>query len=101
LLRPPVCLARLHLLAESNQVHYAPTPGHDPAAAEVLAPREFVVRVVTQIPQPRTHLVQYCGAAMRIVSVITAPHVIRRILDHLAHTAASLRAPPRHDTASR
>lgn len=60
--RPPVCLARLHVRAESNQVRYAPKPGHDPADAEVMDPLEFVARAVTQIPQPRTHLVQYVGA---------------------------------------
>ncbi|MFQ5973878.1 MAG: transposase [Alphaproteobacteria bacterium] len=152
LLRPPVCLARLHLLADSNEVRYVPKPGHDRATAAVMDPLEFVARVITQIPQPRAHLVHYCGAyanraragarhrptrdaatarprrpavrkrwaalihrvyqidpltcprcgaTMRIVSVITAPHLVRRILDHLAHTAASSRAPPRGDTAAR
>ena len=42
-----------------------------------------------------------CGAAMHIVSVITEPHVTRRILDHLANTADPSRAPPRVETASR
>ena len=35
-----------------------------------------------------------CRSLMRVVSVITEPGLIRRILDHLAHRAEEGRAPP-------
>ena len=81
----------------------APRPANsaEPAATGAGAVRKRWADLIHRVYEVDPLTCPHCGAAMRIVSIITAPRVIRRILDHLAHTAASSRAPPRVDTAAR
>ena len=61
LIRPPVSLQRLHYLPETNQVLYQAKPGHDGGSSENIDPMEFVARVLTHIPDPNRHTIDYFG----------------------------------------
>lgn len=151
MLRSPVSLSRLQWSPGSPHVLYAPKTSHDDSGElfprlEKIDALEFLARVITQIPEPRRHLLFYyghyanvvrgrrpnsesesqpetartntleeettasparkqasrrrwanliqrvfeldpllcsCGGALRVVSFITEPRVIRNILQHL------------------
>lgn len=162
MLRSPVSLSRLQWSPGSPHVLYAPKTSHDDPSElfprlEKIDALEFLARVITQIPQPKRHLLFYyghyanvvrarrqsslsdeqtdntradthqdeptlsparkqalrrrwadlirrvfeldplrcpCGGTFRVVSFITQPRVVRKILDHLNKNPNPGRAPP-------
>ena len=67
LLRCPLSLSRIHWLPGAKTLFYeGKSAHHDPLAShpqgETLDILEFLARVLTQIPEPRTHGVRYFGA---------------------------------------
>jgi hypothetical protein len=71
-LRSPVSLSRMQWTPGSSHVFYAPKPSHD-APSELFPPLEkidaleFLARVITQIPEPRRHLLFYYGHYANVV----------------------------------
>jgi hypothetical protein len=67
LLRCPVSLSRIHWTPGSKTLFYESKSSHDDPLfshpqGETLDTLEFIARVLTQIPEPRTHGVRYFGA---------------------------------------
>ncbi len=67
LLRCPLSLSRIHWMPGAKTLFYeGKSAHHDPLAShpqgETLDILEFLARVLTQIPEPRTHGVRYFGA---------------------------------------
>ncbi|NIS83238.1 MAG: hypothetical protein GTO14_24230 [Anaerolineales bacterium] len=67
LLRCPVSLSRIHWTPGSKTLFYESKSSHDDPLfshpqGETLDILEFIARVLTQIPEPRTHGVRYFGA---------------------------------------
>jgi hypothetical protein len=72
ILRSPVSLSRMQWSPGSAHVLYAPKPSHN--ATGELFPRlekidalEFLARVITQIPEPKRHLLFYYGHYANVV----------------------------------
>jgi hypothetical protein len=165
MLRSPVSLSRTRWEPGSREVFYTSKGSHDePEQTQLngqsIDPLEFIARVITQIPDPRRHLVFYyghysnvarglrkkretqdpqektsardtpqpepvltpaqrtalrrrwaelirrvyevdplicprCEGQLPVISFITQPSVIRRILEHLKEREQNERAPPR------
>ena len=72
MLRSPVGLSRMQWTPGSSHVFYPPKPSHD-APSELFPPLEkidaleFLARVITQIPEPRRHLLFYYGHYANVV----------------------------------
>jgi len=72
MLRSPVSLSRMQWTHGSSNVFYTPKPSHD-APSELFPPLEkidaleFLARVITQIPDPRRHLLFYYGHYANVV----------------------------------
>jgi hypothetical protein len=64
MMRSPISLSRLRFTPGGKQVAYTRKGGHDasePGEDESVDAEDFVARVLVQIPDPRRHLVRYCG----------------------------------------
>ena len=72
MLRSPVSLSRLQWTKASAHVLYAPKTSHDDPSQlfpqlEKIDALEFLARVITQIPEPRRHLLFYYGHYANVV----------------------------------
>jgi hypothetical protein len=74
----------------------APGPGGEPSppSPALAALRRRWAQLIRRIYQVDPLLCPRCRGVMRVVSFITQPRLIRRILEHLAGRAAHERAPP-------
>jgi hypothetical protein len=168
MLRAPVSLSRMRWNRADKELFYVPNGSHDDAEdlwveGQRIDALEFVARVITQIPEPRRHLLFYygryanavrgqrlrcqpqsqapdnndtqpadeptlsparraalrrrwahlirrvfevdplvcerCGGKFQVISFITQPRVIRRILDHLKKRQGRNRPPPQQQPA--
>jgi hypothetical protein len=72
MLRSPVSLSRMQWTPGSSHVFYAPKSSHDEPSQlfpplEKIDALEFLARVITQIPEPRRHLLFYYGHYANVV----------------------------------
>jgi len=65
------------------------------AAARIAALRRRWADLIRRVYEIDPLVCARCGGPMRVVSFITQPSVIRRILDHLRRQEAETRGPPR------
>ena len=70
----------------------APDPPQ--ASPQLAALRRRWASLIRRIYEVDPLLCPRCRSLMRVVSFITEPGLIRRLLDHLAHGAEEGRAPP-------
>ena len=67
IMRPPISPERIRW-SRNGGVLYRPKGGHDCRArqvgdeSEAFDPAKFLARVIMHVPEPRRHLVRYCGA---------------------------------------
>ena len=78
--------------------------GADPApraAPSLSALRRRWAELIRRVYEVDPLVCPRCKGAMRVISFITEPRLIRRILDHLVGAGLSGRAPPRASVAVR
>ena len=75
--------------SDTTPVQQAPVPS--PSAAAL---RRSWARMIARIYEIDPLVCPRCQAVMRVISFITEPRVIRRILDHLARRSPANRPPP-------
>ncbi len=93
MLRSPVSLSRLQWTDASAHVLYAPKTSHDDPSQlfpqlEKIDALEFLARVITQIPEPRRHLLFYYGHYANVV------RGLRRISQSSGQAGSSRNQPP-------
>ena len=66
----------------------------DPAPSEVSSLRRRWAELLRRVYEIDPLVCPRCGGEMRVISFITEPQVIRRILDHLEKKGRTQRAPP-------
>ena len=80
----------------ANAQPLVPGPGGEPSppSPALAALRRRWAQLIRRLYQVDPLLCPRCRGVMRVVSFITQPRLIRRILDHLAGRATQERAPP-------
>jgi hypothetical protein len=59
--RPPVCLERLSVNAAGQVIYRLKRPFDDGTTSVVFSPEDFIARLASLVPRPRSHLTRYHG----------------------------------------